>query len=243
MMDYSSYEKPEEYWKKKSRRTTIALIIQVLLGLPKSIMFNMHYFGFKGIRLPVLVSSKTKLQKLKGEVAIKTPYKMGMIKLGFQAPEMYDDSKLSFVWVNDGLIEFENTASIRNGSVIRNYGHLIIGDKFHISAPSRIICYQYIQFGKEVLVGWDCEFADGDAHKIYDFEDIDKCIRKNTNRPILIGDKVWFSAHTKTLKGVTIGNDTVIAEGTVLSKSFKENNIVIGGNPPRILKKNIIWEI
>ena len=40
-----------------------------------------------------------------------------------------------------------------------------------------------------------------------------------------------------------MGNDTVIAEGTVLSKSFKENNIVVGGNPPKILKKDIVWEI
>ena len=242
-MDYSSYEKPEEYWKKKSRKTTIALIIQVLLGLPKSIIFNLYYFGLKGIKLPVLVSSKTKFKKLKGAVVIRTPYKTGMIRLGFQAPEMYDNSKLSFIWINDGLIEFENTASIRNGSVIRNYGHLIMGNKFHISAPSRIICYQHIQFGRDVLIGWDCEFADGDAHKIYDIADADKSARKNVNRPILIGDRIWFAAHTKTLKGVTVGNDTVIAEGTVLSKSFKENNIVIGGNPPKILRNDIVWEI
>ena len=243
MMDYSSYEKPEVYWKKKSKKTKLVLIAQVLLGIPKSILFNLHYFGLEGIKLPVLVSSKTKMRKMKGSILINAPYKTGMIKLGFQAPEMYDNSKLSFIWINDGLVEFENTASIRNGSVIRNYGHLIMGNKFHISAPSRIICYKHIRFGSNVLIGWDCEFADGDAHKIYDSTDFDKTERKNVNKSIIIGDRVWFSAHVKTLKGVIVGNDTVIAEGTVLSKSFKENNIVVGGNPPKILKKDIVWEI
>ena len=92
MMDYSSYEKPEEYWKKKSIRTKFVLIAQVLLGIPKSILFNLHYFGFRGIKLPVLVSSKTKMRKMKGSILINAPYKTGMIKLGFQAPEMYDNS-------------------------------------------------------------------------------------------------------------------------------------------------------
>lgn len=99
------------------------------------------------------------------------------------------------------------------------------------------------KIGSNVLIGWDCEFADGDAHKIYDSTDFDKKERKNVNKPIIIGDRVWFSAHVKTLKGVIVGNDTVIAEGTVLSKSFRENNIVVGGNPPKILKKDIVWEI
>lgn len=80
-------------------------------------------------------------------------------------------------------------------------------------------------------------------YEIYDSTDFDKTERKNVNKSIIIGDRVWFSAHVKTLKGVIVGNDTVIAEGTVLSKSFKENNIVVGGNPPKILKKDIVWEI
>ena len=65
----------------------------------------------------------------------------------------------------------------------------------------------------------------------------------NINRPIIIGDKVWFSAHTKVLKGVKLGNNMVIAEGTILCKSFETSNIVVGGNPLRILKENIIWDV
>lgn len=242
-MDYSVYEKTEEYWQKKSLKRKIYLMIQVLLGLPKSIFFNFYYFGLKGVKLPVLLSHKVKFHKLKGKVLINSKYKIGMIKLGFQAPEMYDNSKLSFIWINDGLVEFGNSASIRNGSVIRNYGHLILGENFHVSAPSRIICYKHIQFGKDILIGWDCEFSDGDAHKIYNLIDKNKENRMNINRPIIIGDKVWFSAHTKVLKGVKLGNNMVIAEGTILCKSFETSNIVVGGNPLRILKENIIWDV
>ena len=43
-MDYSVYEKTEEYWQKKSLKRKIYLMIQVILGLPKSIFFNFYYF-------------------------------------------------------------------------------------------------------------------------------------------------------------------------------------------------------
>ena len=242
-MDYSTYEKPEEYWGKKSIMPKLILLWELLIGLPKSIVFNCWYFGLSGLKLPVLLSYKAKIKKMKGQVKIHGRLKTGMIKLGFTAPEMYDNSKLSFVWINDGLIEFMNKASMRNGTSIRNYGHLIFGDGFHISAPSRIICYRHIQFGDDILIGWDCEFTDGDAHKIYAIDDEQQIERLNPNKPIIIGNKVWFAAHSKILKGVNIGDNSVVAEGTLLTKSFVEGNVVIGGNPAKILKRNIVWKI
>lgn len=237
------YEKTEEYWKKKSVKSKICIMWELVLGTPKSLIFNLYYFGLKGLMFPVVLSYKTKLHKLRGKVVIKSKLKPGMIKLGFTAPEMYDNSKLSFVWINDGLVEFKKNASMRNGTSIRNYGHLIFGDNFHISAPSKIICYKHIRFGDDVLIGWDCEFTDGDAHKIYAVEDETHSERLNPNKQIIIGDKVWFAAHTKILKGVTIGNNSVIAEGTVLTKPVSEDNVIIGGNPPKVLKKDIVWKI
>lgn len=243
-MDYVIEEKTEEYWKKKNRKTPkiiLSLILQIILGFPKTLVFNIYYFGIEGFKLPVLLSCKVKLSKMKGKVIIQSAYRTGMIKLGFTASETFDNNKLSFVWINDGIIIFKSKASMHNGTAIKNYGVLIFGCRFHIPATATIICYKKIEFGDDVLVGWGFEIMDGDAHKLYDKDDSIK--RLNPDKEIRIGNKVWFGANVNVLKGVETGDNMIVAAGTTLTKSVLENNCVVGGNPVQILRKNIIWEI
>jgi acetyltransferase-like isoleucine patch superfamily enzyme len=232
----------EAYWKKRSIKETIYLIWQILLGIPKTVFFNVHYLGVKGFKMPVLCSYKVKLVKPFGKVIINASYKFGMIKLGFTAPETYDNSKLSFIWVNDGVIEFKGNAGIRNGVSIRNYGKLVLGEEFHISSPSTIICYKGISFGRDVLIGWNCEFSDGDAHKIYSLE-TQQCTTINTDKEIVIGNHVWFGANSKIYKGVHIGNNVIVAGGSIIVKSIRGDNQIIGGYPTRILKSGVNWRV
>ncbi len=232
----------ESYWKKRNLREVIYLGWQILMGMPKTIFFNLHYLGIKGLKMPILCSYKVKLVKPYGRVIIDSNYRFGMIKLGFTASEMYDNSKLSFIWINDGVIKFKGNAGIRNGVSIRNYGKLVLGDEFHISSPSVIICYKGISFGKDVLIGWNCEFTDGDAHKIYALQD-KQCTTTNVDREIVIGNHVWFGANSKIYKGVHIGDNIVVAGGSIIVKSIKGNNQVIGGFPTKVLKSDINWRV
>lgn len=54
-------------------------------------------------------------------------------------------------------------------------------------------------------------------------------------KPITIGDNCWIGGHATISPGVTLGNNVVVASGTVATKSFGDN-VVIGGNPARVLK-------
>lgn len=56
-------------------------------------------------------------------------------------------------------------------------------------------------------------------------------------KPITIGDKVWIGGGAIILPGVTLGNNVVVAAGAVVTKSFPEDNIVLAGNPARIIKR------
>ena len=61
----------------------IKLLIKVLVSIPKSFYFCMHFFNFKdAIRLPILVSYNTILNKLDGRIIMNqiTP---GIVKIGF----------------------------------------------------------------------------------------------------------------------------------------------------------------
>ena len=56
------------------------------------------------------------------------------------------------------------------------------------------------------------------------------------NGPIIIGNNCWIGTNAILLPGVELGEHVIVAAGSVVTKSFKESNIVIGGNPAKILK-------
>lgn len=56
------------------------------------------------------------------------------------------------------------------------------------------------------------------------------------SEPINIGDNVWIGGNASILQGVTIGNNSVIGAGSVVTKSIPDN-VVAGGNPCKIIKE------
>ncbi len=55
--------------------------------------------------------------------------------------------------------------------------------------------------------------------------------------PIKIGDNVWLGANVIILPGISIGSNVIIGAGSVVTKSFPDN-VVIAGNPAKVLKSN-----
>ena len=56
------------------------------------------------------------------------------------------------------------------------------------------------------------------------------------NMPIHIGKRCWIGAGAIILPGVTIGDDTVIGAGSVVTRSIPANCVAVG-NPCRVIKK------
>jgi acetyltransferase-like isoleucine patch superfamily enzyme len=52
---------------------------------------------------------------------------------------------------------------------------------------------------------------------------------------VKIGDNVWIGMNAVILKGVTIGDNSVVAAGAVVTKSIAPNTIV-AGNPAVVVK-------
>lgn len=55
-------------------------------------------------------------------------------------------------------------------------------------------------------------------------------------KPVTIGNNVWIGGRAVINHGVTIGDNVVVASGAVVTKDVP-NNVVVGGNPARIIKK------
>ena len=55
-------------------------------------------------------------------------------------------------------------------------------------------------------------------------------------KPIHVGDNVWFGSGVTVLPGVTIGSDSVIGAGSVVTRDIPAG-VFAAGNPCRVIKK------
>ena len=217
----------------------ITKCILFLLGLPKTIIFNFYYFPFiDAIKFPVFVSHRVWLKRLSGNLHLDE-IKPGIVKIGFGDVGIFDQRNSNTIWHVSGDVIFHGKANVNHGVKFSVSGILEMGEKFTITAESTIVAKEKISIGKNVLLSWDCLIMDTDFHKIYDFDS------KYINEPsqVIIGNNVWIGCRSLILKGVKIEDGTIVAAASTVTKSITQSNIVLGGNPNRILKENIRWDV
>lgn len=215
-----------------------------IISIPKTVYFNFHYFELKkAIRLPIFVSYKVKLKKMGDRGSLKCPDRFMSIKLGFSdgSFDMGNSKKSCFYQDGNSLIEFEGNATLCNPFFITvNKGsNLKFGKNLKSNTNLVLSCDKKISIGDDVLIGWNVTIIDGDGHPIY-FNGSKEPY--NYAREIIIQNKVWISSNVIILKGTNILKESVISSGATVCSEFKEENVIIGGMPAKIIKNNISWE-
>lgn len=95
----------------------------------------------------------------------------------------------------------------------------------------------------EIDIGEDCLFSEGiglwasDSHAITDLEGS----LLNYGGKIKIGNNVWLGRDVKLTKKAEISNDSVVGISSIVTSKFKEPNVVIAGNPAKIIKHGVNW--
>lgn len=59
----------------------------------------------------------------------------------------------------------------------------------------------------------------------------------DTAEDIYLGKSCWVGMNSVILPGIKLGDNTIVAAGAVVTKSFPEGNCVIGGVPAKLIKK------
>lgn len=106
---------------------------------------------------------------------------------------------------------------------------LVLGERVGISG-TRLVAMERIEIGAGSLVGGGCLICDSDMHEVPLGNPAG-----TRNAPIRIGEKVFISAGAILLKGVTIGDGSVVGAGAVLSGDVGLNELT-AGNPARTIK-------
>ena len=95
-----------------------------------------------------------------------------------------------------------------------------------------------ISIGRDCMFAYDIDVRTGDSHSILDAESKE---RINYGKNVAIGDHVWVAAHCSILKGVTIANNSIVAAGSIVTKSVAQQGVILAGNPARMVKEGITW--
>jgi acetyltransferase-like isoleucine patch superfamily enzyme len=217
--------------------------LELFISIPKTLFFNFKLLPIKyAIRIPCIVSYKVKLKGINRNNFIfeQLPSHFGSIRIGFgKSASGERESKKGLIAITNGKIIVKDVIGLSQGCVIVvNNSNLYLGKNFKCNYSTTIVSTNSdIKFGDDVVCGWNVTIRNIDGHFI-----IDKGKVKQNNSPIKIGDHSWICAKSTILKGVTLGENNVVAYGSLLTKATGENNVLYGGVPASIIKKDINWK-
>lgn len=154
-------------------------------------------------------------------------------------------------YINRMCVEFEGThnyihihKNVRVRDTIRIHcggskNVLEIGEDTSIVAANFDIAEQgKIIVGRDCMFSWDIDFMQNANHPVYDMQ---KGVRKNCPRNILIGEHVWIGKRVGLLPGTNIGKGSIVGYGSVTTKKYNEFSTIVG-NPAKEVCQNVCWK-
>ena len=113
---------------------------------------------------------------------------------------------------------------------------LVIGDRCVIGMRSGIVAHESIEIGDDVVIASGVSILDhdhrthvSDGHLVVENLEF-------TTAPIRIGSNVWLGDKVTVLKGVTIGDDVIVAANAVVTKDVPSGTVV-GGIPATVIRR------
>jgi acetyltransferase-like isoleucine patch superfamily enzyme len=99
-----------------------------------------------------------------------------------------------------------------------------------ITPGVRIMAAESIVIGDACMIAHGVYISDADWHGIYD-----RAEPVGNTKPVVLEDNVWIGDSAIICKGVTIGENSIIGAGAVVTKNVPPNSI-FAGNPAKLVK-------
>ncbi len=129
-----------------------------------------------------------------------------------------------------------------------NHGKVIMNEWSKLGPNSEISCANHIVIGRDTAISYGVIIVD---HNYHPTNPADRRYMRHTphrseerspkyavSAPIIIGENVLLGSGSRICKGVTIGDNAIIAANSVVTKDVPANAIA-AGNPARIVKEHI----
>lgn len=137
------------------------------------------------------------------------------------------------LWFMQKIIGFNRKVywPVHFSSIVTNYKNIYAGIETcpgympgcYIQGIEKIYLGDYTQISANVgIISANHDFYDNRKH--------------NSARIVKIGKYCWIGMNSVILPGVELGDFTIVAAGSIVTKSFPEGYCVIGGNPAKVIK-------
>ena len=122
------------------------------------------------------------------------------------------------------------------GFKVSTDAQLTIGNQVSINYQTIISVAKRVSIGDHTMIAGNVQIYDNISHPLsprrrlaYESFTLDEAA------PVLIGSNVWVGQAAIIMRGVTIGDNSVVAAGSIVTKSIPPNTLV-GGNPAKVLR-------
>lgn len=179
---------------------------------------------------------------------------MLMLKRMLNRPTSISGKKTTFSHTSSVLNASNTSENIRIGEhcriegelfVFAHAGRISIGDWCFVGPGTRIWSADKLSIGDRVLISHNCNIMDSLTHPLDPFarhaqfkEILTQGHPKSIDldeKPVRIGDDVWIGAGSTILRGVTIGEKSVVGAGAVVTKDVPPYTLA-AGNPARVIR-------
>lgn len=110
--------------------------------------------------------------------------------------------------------------------------HTYLGNGAMLNYDCDLMDQGRIEIGEHTLVGPHCQLITL-YHPLHAGS---RQLGKVKTKPIKIGADCWIGAGAIIMGGVELGNKTIVAAGAVVTKSFPDGSVIIGGNPAKLIR-------
>lgn len=155
-----------------------------------------------------------------------------------------DGAKKENVILDDGCWP-EGQINVQHNGVVIMHKHSKIGH------TTQLLCVNRIEIGAYTAVADNTTICDNNNHpinptyrkqmRLTPVGDDMRMWKHSANAPIIIGENCWIGSNVRICKGVTIGDNSIVAACSVVTKDVPANCIV-AGNPAKIVKTSIDLE-
>jgi acetyltransferase-like isoleucine patch superfamily enzyme len=113
-------------------------------------------------------------------------------------------------------------------------GSITVGDDVQLNGVA-ISSRKRIEIGDGTLIAPNCIIVDSDFHAVWPPENRGHSDPSEQDREVVIGKNVWLGLNVTVLKGARIGDNSVIAAGSVVVDEIPAN-VIAAGTPARVVK-------
>jgi acetyltransferase-like isoleucine patch superfamily enzyme len=132
----------------------------------------------------------------------------------------------------------QGRVSVSRGArlLVMKGAHLEVGGETTIHYNSAITCMRQISIAPYCAISWNTNILDGNLHEL-----VVDGVPRPRNRPVALGSYAWIGCGA-TVIGASVGAGAVVGAGSVVTRDVPDR-VVVGGNPARVIRKDVSWRV